>query len=648
LRASPLAGLVLVANREHPGRFALIEIDDMPASRQALPAAVAHTAAESRLAVRDGEISAPRLVRVEGGEPAAVSPIDPSRTVLIVADSGRTAELETDLASLGAEIVVVASGAADREQLETLLGSISPEHPLGAVILAASEPDDDGVLESLDRSRLEQGMRSTVSVAWNLHELTKGHELTQFVMFSPPAGIVGGRAQAGHAAACAFIDALAAYRQARGLPATSLVEARFDRATLRVEARAGTLAPALRNLTPGHGGRGQELDSLARRLAETPEGEREALVLEFVRRQTAAVLGYDSPAEIDPDRPFQELGFDSLGAVELRNRLNSSTGVPVPLLALVNHPTAAGVTRYLLAQLGSSSSDGAGGSGAAGGETTFASMLGAAKEQGTLGEFMDLLVSSAKLRPTFDRADVVEERRVSSLRLAEGPQTPALVLIPSVLAVSGPHEFVKFAKGLGGERTALAMAPPGFLDGELLPASMEAAFETLAREIMRGDIGPDFALVGYSSGGWLAHGIAGRLEAAGVFPAATILLDTYWPQGGMMERMRNGVLATLHDVVEAGIGVDDTRLTAMAHYLDGLTGWQPAEIATPTVLVRVAELAKEMAVGSDSDWRADWELPHRTVNVPGDHFSMMTAHARATAQAVRDVLDGRVAPTKGG
>ena len=699
LPVAPLSGLVLAANREHPGRFALIGSDDKPASRQALPAAAARTGEESRMAVRDGELLAPRLVRADGGERLVVGPIDPSRTVLIIGGSGRTggrlarhlvsahgarrlllanrggrtaagaAELEADLASLGAEAVVVACDAADREQLEALLGSISPEHPLGAIIHAAGELDD-GVLESLDRSRLERVMRSKVDVAWNLHELSKGHDLTQFVMFSSPAGVLGRGAQANHAAACAFLDALAAYRHARGLPATSLVcggwaededkrnlalfdeawalgeplvvAARFDRAALRAEARGGTLAPPLRDLIPSHGGRGQEVDSLARRLAETPEGEREALVLEFVREQAAAVLGYDSPAEIDPNRPFQEMGFDSLGAVELRNRLDASTGVPVPILALANHPTAAGVTRYLLAQLGSSSS------GAAGGKTTFVSMLAAAEEQGTGAEFMDLLVSAARLRPTFDQSDGFEERQAPSLRLAAGPHTPALVLIPSAIAVSGPHEYVKFAKGLDGERTVLALSLPGFLDGEPLPADMELVFETLAREILRSDIGPDFALVGYSSGGWLAHGITGRLEAAGVFPAATILLDTYWPQSEMMEQMRGAVLASLRDAVEAGIGLDDTRLTAMAHYLDGLTGWQPGEIATPTVLVRVDDPAEELAVDSGSDWRAHWGLPHRTVNVPGDHFKMMTAHARATAQAVRDVLDERVAPAEGG
>jgi len=500
--------------------------------------------------VRDDEPPIPRLVRVEGPVPAAIGPIDPSRTVLIV-DGGHTAEgaaeLEADLASLGAEVEVVAK----------------------------------------------------LDIPWDLQELT-----------SEPL----------------------------------LVAARFDRAALRDAARAGTLDPALRDLVRGHGGREQEVESLARRLAETPEGEHETLVLGFVREQTAAVLGYDSPAEIDPDRPFQELGFDSLGAVELRNRLAASTGVSVPVLALANHPTAAGVTRYLLAQLGS----GAVGGGAAVGETTLVSMLGVAKEQGTLAEFMDLLVTSAKQRPTFDPSGGIEERQVPPVRLAEGSQAPPLVLIPSAVAVSGPHEYVKFAKSLDGERTVLTMPLPGFLEGEPLPADMEVVFETLAGEILRSDIGADFALVGYSSGGWLAHGITGRLEAAGVFPAATILLDSYWPQSEMMGRMRGALLASLHDADEAGLGLDDTRLTAMAHYLDGLTGWQPTEIAAPTVLVRVEEPAEGLAPDSDGDWRAHWELPHRTVNVPGDHFNMMTVHARATAQAVRDVLDGCVAPAKGG
>jgi thioesterase domain-containing protein len=275
-------------------------------------------------------------------------------------------------------------------------------------------------------------------------------------------------------------------------------------------------------------------------------------------------------------------------------------------------------------------------------------MLGTVKEQGTPEEFMDLLVSAAKLRPTFDQPDGIGERRAPSVRLAEGSQAPALVMIPSVIAVSGPHEYVKLVKGLDGERTVLAVPLPGFLEGEPLPADMETLFETLAGEILRSDLGPDFVLGGHSSGGALAHGITGHLEAAGVFPAATILLDSYWPQSKVMERMRDAAPTSSYDAAEADIGLDDTRLTAMAHYLDGLIGWQPSEIAAPTVLVRVADPVAELAAAAGSDWRADWELPHRTVNTPGDHFSMMTAHARATAEAVRDVLDGRVALAKGG
>ena len=125
-----------------------------------------------------------------------------------------------------------------------------------------------------------------------------------------------------------------------------LVTARFDRAALRALARVGVLPRLLSGLVrvPAREHRG---GSLARRLAGVPTSEWDALILELVRGQTAAVLGHDSPAAADPERAFKELGFDSLSAVELRNRLTQVTGVRLPATLVFDHPNCAAVARLL-------------------------------------------------------------------------------------------------------------------------------------------------------------------------------------------------------------------------------------------------------------------------------------------------------------
>jgi len=308
------------------------------------------------------------------------------------------AALKMRLDELGCSARVEDCDIADREQLRRLLDSIDPAHPLGMVV-HATRVLDDGVLGALDPERLERVMRPKVDAAWNLHELTASSQLSEFLLFSSVSGVLGGAAQANYAAANAFLDALATHRHARGLAATSLawglvdlgeddeglgeagrarmaragiapleadlalvlldraraagepllVPIELERAGLRAQAREGLLPAIMRGLVRDSGRRGGAQASLAERLLGVPRDERPALVLELVRDHVAAVLGYASGQEVEAERAFLDLGFDSLAAVEFRNRLSAATGLRLPPTLAFDYPSPAALAGYLVA-----------------------------------------------------------------------------------------------------------------------------------------------------------------------------------------------------------------------------------------------------------------------------------------------------------
>ncbi|MEU9479444.1 type I polyketide synthase [Streptomyces sp. NPDC048191] len=304
------------------------------------------------------------------------------------------AELAAELAELGATVRVVACDVAERDAVAALLA----EHPVTAVVHTAGILDD-GVLAALTPERVAEVCRAKVDGARHLAELT-GPELTAFVLFSSVAGTLGNAGQGAYAAANAALDGLAAQRRAAGLPATALawglwaessgmtermadtdrarlaragvlpldsgtaldlfdaaialddpvlLAARLDPAALRDRAAEGVLSPVLRGLVPtvrraAADAAADGADGLRRRLAE---GEPLRVLQDLVLTQAAVVLGHSDPAGLSPERPFKDIGFDSLTAVELRNRLGRATGVRLPATAVFDHPTPSGLATYL-------------------------------------------------------------------------------------------------------------------------------------------------------------------------------------------------------------------------------------------------------------------------------------------------------------
>ncbi|MFE7314457.1 SDR family NAD(P)-dependent oxidoreductase, partial [Streptomyces sp. NPDC057555] len=339
------------------------------------------------------------------------------RSLVLASRSGLAADgaekLVADLEALGAEVSVRACDVGDREAVAELIAGLPEGRPLTAVVHTAGVLDD-GVVGSLTPERLAAVLRPKADAAWHLHEVTRDLELESFVVFSSAAGVLGGAGQANYAAANTFLDALMAQRRAAGLPGLSLAWGPWDRAggmtgtlsdaeaerlarsgmpplaaeqglalydaatagdralvvpvrlDLAVLRGLGAVPPLLRGLirTPvrrtAAAGTAPSADALTRQLAGLGAAERDEVLLTLVRGQAALVLGHADGSAVGANRQFQELGFDSLTAVEFRNRLNAATGLRLPATLLFDYPTPADVVRHLCGRLVTDEAPGAG------------------------------------------------------------------------------------------------------------------------------------------------------------------------------------------------------------------------------------------------------------------------------------------------
>ncbi|QFZ20341.1 type I polyketide synthase [Saccharothrix syringae] len=365
-------GLVRSAAAEHPDRFAVVrggqvvEQRLVPAPRPQGQAPNWDTVLVTGAGGALGSALARHLVDRHG-----------ARKLVLVSRSGRAPEVPGDV-----EVVTAACDVADRDALAALLA----EHPVTAVVHTAGVLRD-GTLGSLTPEQVDAVLRPKVDAAWNLHELVG--DVDAFVLYSSIAGVLGTAGQANYAAGNTFLDALAEHRRALGLKATSLAwglwetgsamsdglsevdRKRIGRLGLKPLGTQEALAafdaalagdepvlavtgldraalredphPALRELAPRKARARQAGD----RFAALSEGDRLRALTELVRTQVAAVLGHADPAGVEADRAFTALGFDSLTAVELRNRLAAATGQKLPTTLVFDHPTPAALARFL-------------------------------------------------------------------------------------------------------------------------------------------------------------------------------------------------------------------------------------------------------------------------------------------------------------
>ncbi|MFB6441193.1 SDR family NAD(P)-dependent oxidoreductase [Streptomyces sp. NPDC056411] len=317
-------------------------------------------------------------------------------------------ELAAELEALGATVALAACDVSDREEVRDLLDTVPALHPLTAVVHTAGVLDDT-VITSLTPERLHPVLRPKTDATGHLHDLTRDEDLAAFVLFSSSAGVLGAPGQANYAAANAYCDTFAAARRAAGLPATSLAWgpwsqttgmtggltdtdlrrmaraglpalpadhglALFDTALGRPEAAllpmavdtralssGGSVPPLLSGLAPTaprpaaatdpQAPAGPDADGLTRTLAGLGPDDAHHAVLDLVCTQAAAVLGHASGSDVGEEQSFKDLGFDSLTAVELRNRLGTATGTLLPATLVFDHPTPLALADHLCTHL---------------------------------------------------------------------------------------------------------------------------------------------------------------------------------------------------------------------------------------------------------------------------------------------------------
>ncbi|MBS4727408.1 SDR family NAD(P)-dependent oxidoreductase [Mycobacterium sp. SM1] len=330
------------------------------------------------------------------------------RDVVLASRAGQraagAAEVVAQLAKAGARVRVVSCDVADRDALARLVAGL----PKLTGVIHAAGVLDDALVTSLTAEQLDVVLRAKVDGAWHLHELTRDRDLGMFVLCSSVAGTIGSPGQANYAAANTFLDALATHRRASGLVGLSLawglwerpsaltgrlrerdlarmqrggllpmsaeqavelcdaalalghptvVAARLDATALTDPTHSALLPPLFNELIrrPRRAVLAPDAaaarSTLVQRLRGLSTDQQHQLLLDLVRSHIAAVLGRPDPTDIDATRAFQDLGFDSLSAIELRNRLKTATGLPLSPTLIFDYPTPASLAEHIGRQL---------------------------------------------------------------------------------------------------------------------------------------------------------------------------------------------------------------------------------------------------------------------------------------------------------
>ncbi len=612
------------------------------------------------------------------------------RELLLVSRSGGTAPGAAEFAAdLDAVVEYRACDVSNRDELARLLDA----EPSVRAIVHTAGALEDGVLGSLTSKKLETVFAPKLDAAWHLHDLTRDRDLAAFVLFSSFAGLAGTAGQGNYAAANSFLDALARHRRGLGLPGTSVawgswvradsvMAAQLDDAARRRQARGGALEltgeqgvalfdavmarpadpvlaairldlaamrasgevpPMMRLLVPPPSRRSAVSAEAAGSFAKTylglAEDDRAAAVLDLVRGLAAAVLGHPSAAAVAVDGGFPELGFDSLTAMDLRNRLQAATDLILQVGVVFDHPTPLELAGHLGAELDRVSrpaESAAPETVSAQANETISGLFTQALYNGQQAEAIDFLRAAATLRPKFRTSDELT-RPIRPLRLArrdpDAAPGPHLICVPALVAMAGVQQYSLFAASCRGQYDVSAVPIPGFTDGEALPSDRESLVAAEADAIFAYAAGEPFVVLGVSTGGLLVHAIATELTRRGTPPAGVALLDPYAVDSQFVASAGGGLMTGLYKRNQQYTEVTSAGLSAMAWCFDLMEGWDLGPLPCPTLLVRASEPI--VAEQAEVEWRSAWAHADTVTDVPGNHFTIVEEHIAEAVAAVR-------------
>jgi acyl transferase domain-containing protein len=316
------------------------------------------------------------------------------------AASGNARRVVEELRASGAEVLVIECDVSREQEVSGALARIAAAMPPLCGVLHAAGTLSDGALLQQTWERFESVMRPKLYGIWNLHKLTSTYALDYFVAFSSTAALFGSAGQGNYAAANAFLDALAHHRHLQGLPALSINWGPWSE--VGMAATAGAVSEAVREahgiraLHPRQGLEALEAAlcsrdlpqvgvvsvdwdrllaslstvgrvSLFRDIARTassvaadgtaiagllamPEAARLGALETYLCEQVGGVLGLD-PTKVVRDQPLTVMGFDSLLALELRQRVERDLQVAVPIVNLFRGDSVGEFAAYLQAEL---------------------------------------------------------------------------------------------------------------------------------------------------------------------------------------------------------------------------------------------------------------------------------------------------------
>lgn len=394
----------------------------------------------------------------------------------------------------------------------------------------------------------------------------------------------------------------------------------------------------------------------AARLAGRSADEQLAAAIEVVCEHAAAVLGRDGAAGLDAGQAFADSGFNSLSAVELRNRLTAVTAVTLPATAIFDHPTPTELAQYLITQI-----DGHGSSAAA-----------AANPAERIDALTDLFLQACDAGRDADGWKMValasntRERMSSPVRnnvsknvalLADGISDVVVICIPTLTVLSDQREYRDIANAMTGRHSVYSLTLPGFDSSDALPQNADMIVETVSNAIIDVVGGScRFVLSGYSSGGVLAYALCSHLSVKHQRnPLGVALIDTYLPsqianpsmnEGFSPNDTGKGLSREVIRVARMLNRLTATRLTAAATYAAIFQAWEPGRSMAPVLNIvakdRIATV-ENLREERINRWRtAAAEAAYSVAEVAGDHFGMMSTSSEAIATEIHDWISGLV------